>query len=179
MGPDHHHFHPYGPQGDGYGFDHPDFGSFLMAPLVLFLMVILLFTVLPLVLWTLRELGVPEAISGARARMAAGSRGAWRAALVRHHGTSVEYVAYECSPQTVLHRPALFDVRQPATARFIDAFVEACALATEHYPGPARTAAFAAAVDRAARAWRAAAEAAAKAAAGRPAVAAGSPRHAA
>lgn len=183
MGPDHHHYHsygpPYGPPGDGVGFDHPGFGSYLMAPLVLLLLVILVFTVLPLILWALREMGVPGAISGARTRIAAGSRGAWRAALVRHHGTAVEYVAYECSPQTVLRRPALADVRQPATAKFIDAFVEACALSTERYPGRARTEAFAAAVDRASRAWRIAGEAAAKAAAARPVTVIGSPRHAA
>ena len=161
MGPDHHH-PPFGPHGDGYGFDHPGFGSFLMAPLVLLLLAILLCTVLPLVLWALRELGVPRAFAMARIRIAAGSRGTWRAALARHRGTAVEFAAYECSPQAVLHRPALADVRQPATARFVDAFAEACALATDRYPGRARTEAFAAAVDRAARAWRAAAEAAAR-----------------
>jgi hypothetical protein len=60
----------------------------------------------------------------------------------------------------VLHRPALADVRQPATARFVESFAEACALATDRYPGRAAGDAFVAAVDRASHAWTAATEAA-------------------
>lgn len=157
MGPDHHHA-PFGPHGDGFG--PPGFDSVLLAPFFLLLLLMLVLTVLPLVMWALRDLGLAELVAGARTRMATGSRARWRAAVTRHRGTAVEFVAYECSPQALLTRPALSDVRQPATARFVDAFVEACALATDRYPGRARAEAFVTAADRAAHAWRAAAEAA-------------------
>ena len=49
----------------------------------------------------------------------------------------------------MLRRPALADVRQPATARFIEAFTEASALQTDRYPGPAPADAFTTAVNRA------------------------------
>jgi hypothetical protein len=114
-----------------------------------------------LLLWVVvRHIGVADFVDGAHPRLAAGSRVRWRAAVTRHREIAMAFAAYECDPQEVLRRPALADVRQPFTARFVDAFAEACALATDGYPGRAVADAFAVAADRAAHAWTAATEAA-------------------
>ena len=84
----------------------------------------------------------------------------WDAAVALHAGTAQAYGAFECDPAAVLHRPALADVTEPATARFVDAFAEATALLTDGYPGPEAAERFALAADRADRAWRAAVDAA-------------------
>jgi hypothetical protein len=110
--------------------------------------------------WALRDVGIAWLAEGGRSRLAAGPRARWRAASARHREIAAAFAAYECDPQAVLHRPALADVRQPATARFIETFAEACSLATDRYPGRATADAFVAAVDRASHAWTAAAEAA-------------------
>jgi hypothetical protein len=84
----------------------------------------------------------------------------WDAAVARYAEVARAYAAYECDPAAVLHRPSLADVREPATARFVDAFAEATALLTDAYPGPQAGARFVAAAERADRAWRAAVDAA-------------------
>jgi hypothetical protein len=151
MGPDHPHpwhDHPWhDPHGDGFGL------WWLPVVPILLLAVLLL-------LWLVSDLGAAELLGGVRARLVAGPRARWRAAAARHREIAAAFAAYECNPQAVLLRPALADVREPATARFVEAFAEACALDTECYPGGARADAFAAAVDRADHAWRAATEAA-------------------
>src|SRR5437016_3520034 len=97
-----------------------------------------------LLLWVVvRDVGVAALVDSARAGLGAGSRARWHAAAVRHREIAVAFAAYECDPQAVLHRPALADVRQPFTARFVEAFAESCALATDRYPGPAMADAFA------------------------------------
>jgi hypothetical protein len=106
--------------------------------------------------WFLRDIGVALLVDGTRDRLRAGSRARWRAAGARHREIAAAFAAYECDPQAVLYRPALADIREPATARFIEAFAEACALATDQYPGRAMADAFVLAVDRAAHAWTAA-----------------------
>ena len=55
----------------------------------------------------------------------------WDAAVARYAETARAYAAFECDPAAVLHRPALADVGEPATARFVDAFAEATALLTD------------------------------------------------
>src|SRR5689334_14900932 len=60
----------------------------------------------------------------------------WDAAVARYAETARAYAAFECDPAAVLHRPALADVGEPATARFVDSFAEATALITDAYPGP-------------------------------------------
>lgn len=84
----------------------------------------------------------------------------WTSALRRMRELSTEFAAYECDPLAVLRLPALADVSVPSTARFIDAFAEAQALQTDTAPPAQHAAEFGAAVDRAARAWDAAREAA-------------------
>ena len=88
-------------------------------------------------------------------------RGPWRAAVARHRDVAVAYAAYECDPLAVLRRPALADVRVPATARFVDAFAEAGGLLTDRYPGRERAAAFLRSVERAEGAWTTAVDVAA------------------
>jgi hypothetical protein len=149
MGPDHHLYPPHGPHGDG-------FGLWWLWPVVPTLFLVLLL----LTIWALRDFGVAWLATGGRGRLAAGPRARWRAASARHRQIAAAFAAYECDPQAVLHRPALADVRQPATARFVETFAEACALATDNYPGRAMADAFVVAVDRAAHAWAAAAAAA-------------------
>ena len=150
MGPGHHH--PYPPHGS----DWDGFGLWWLWPIVpmLFLALFLL------TVWAMRDVGIAWLVGGGRVRLAAGSRARWRAASLRHREIAAAFAAYECDPQAVLHRPALADVRQPATARFIESFAEACALATDRYPGRATADTFVAAVDHAAHAWTAAAQAA-------------------
>jgi hypothetical protein len=84
----------------------------------------------------------------------------WDAAVARYAETARAYAAYECDPTAVLHRPALADVGEAATARFVDAFAEATALVTDSYPGPQAGERFLVAAERADRAWKAAVDAA-------------------
>lgn len=84
----------------------------------------------------------------------------WSQARDRFAALQAEYAGYECDPMAVLRLPALADVRVPSTARFVEAFAEAQALATDTPPPAEHAAAFAAAVDRAERAWEAARDAA-------------------
>jgi hypothetical protein len=149
MGPGHHPHPPHGPGWDGFGL----WWLWPIAP-----MLFLAFSLLTL--WALRDVGIAWLAQGGRRRLPAGSRARWRAAAARHRRVATAFAAYECDPQAVLHRPALADVRQPATARFVESFAEACALATDRYPGRAAGDAFVAAVDRASHAWTAATEAA-------------------
>jgi hypothetical protein len=141
-----HHWHHGGPPpwADGPG-------AFPLVP-ILFAVALLLWLVhrvygLDTIAARIRSalVGTPDAV-----------RPRWEAAVARHAATARSYAAFECDPAAVLHRPALADVTEPATARFVDAFAEACALATDEYPGPAAGERFVAATDRAARAWSAA-----------------------
>jgi len=88
----------------------------------------------------------------------------WRADwLAAHHRFATlrgEYGGYECDPLAVLRLPALADVTVPSTARFVDAFAEAQALDTDAVPPAEHAALFRNAVERAARAWQAARDAA-------------------
>jgi BMFP domain-containing protein YqiC len=90
----------------------------------------------------------------------AGADRTWEDAVERHRALALEYARFECDPRSVLDLPALVDVRQPATARFVDAFAEACALLTDERPPKAYAQRFVEAVERAERAWAAAREAA-------------------
>ncbi|HEX8519529.1 MAG TPA: hypothetical protein VF667_08050 [Pseudonocardia sp.] len=115
-----------------------------------------------LVLWVIWRWYAVLAVPALRApaRPVDAARPHWDAAVARHAETARAYAAFECDPAAVLARPALADVTEPATARFVDAFAEATALATEAYPGPEAGSRFAAAAERAANAWRAAVDAA-------------------
>lgn len=84
----------------------------------------------------------------------------WDAAVARHAATAQAYAAFECDPAAVLHRPALADVTELATSRFVDAFAEATALATDAYPGATAGERFVHAAEQAERSWRAAVDAA-------------------
>jgi len=84
----------------------------------------------------------------------------WDDAVARHRATAQAFSDVECDLRALLRLPALADVGQPATARFIDAFAEANALRTEEFPGPEYAPRFVAAVERAEQAWAAAVEAA-------------------
>jgi hypothetical protein len=84
----------------------------------------------------------------------------WSKARSRFARLQQDYAAYECDPLAVLRLPALADVRVPSTARFVDAFAEAQALDTDREPPAEHAARYAAAVDRACRAWQAAWDAA-------------------
>jgi hypothetical protein len=84
----------------------------------------------------------------------------WTKARERFTALRAEYAAFECDPMEVLRRPALADVSVSSTARFVDAFAEAQALETDSFPPAEHAKSFVSAVDRAERAWRAAAEAA-------------------
>ena len=84
----------------------------------------------------------------------------WAKARERFTAVRAEYAAFECDPMEVLRRPALADVSVASTARFVDAFAEAQALETESFPPAEHAKSFVSAVDRAERAWHAAAEAA-------------------
>jgi hypothetical protein len=87
-------------------------------------------------------------------------RARWADAVARHRAVSAEFAAFECDPRSILDRPALCDVRQPATARFVEAFAEARALLTERYPAPEFARRFGAAVECEEQAWAAAVDAA-------------------
>jgi hypothetical protein len=84
----------------------------------------------------------------------------WAHARSRFHALRDAYAAHECDTLSVLRLPALSDVSVPSTARFVDAFAEAQALETDHFPPPPHAIAFAHAVDKAERAWQAARDAA-------------------
>ena len=84
----------------------------------------------------------------------------WDEAVERHQATAQAFGEFECDLQALIRLPALADVAQPATARFIDAFAEANALRTEQFPGPEYARRFIGAVERAEQAWAAAVEAA-------------------
>jgi len=87
-------------------------------------------------------------------------RARWADAVARHRAVAAAFVASECDPRSVLDRPALVDVTQPATAHFVDAFADARALLTERYPAPEVARRFDDAVEREERAWHAAVDAA-------------------
>lgn len=84
----------------------------------------------------------------------------WQRARADFARVRAEYAAYECDATNVLRLPALADVSVESTARFVDAFAQAQALETDALPPPHHAAEFVAAADRAARAWRAAHDAA-------------------
>ena len=124
-----------------------------------------------LLMWVLSRWFVLDALA-ARGRNALEARRdtvrpRWDAAVARYAQTAQAYAAFECDPAAVLHRPALADVGEAATARFIDAFAEATALLTDAFPGPQAGERFVAAAERADRAWRAAVDAADRVRAGR------------
>lgn len=85
-------------------------------------------------------------------------RARWDDAVLRHRATAQAFAEVECDLSALLRLPALADVEQPATARFIDAFAEANALHSEQFPGPAYAQKFVEAAERAERAWVAAVE---------------------
>ena len=85
-------------------------------------------------------------------------RARWDDAVLRHRATAQAFAEVECDLSALLRLPALADVEQPATARFIDAFAEANALHTEQFPGPPYAQKFVEAAERAERAWAAAVE---------------------
>lgn len=89
-------------------------------------------------------------------------RATWNHAMARHHVVAEAFARFECDVQAVLATPALADVRQAPTARFVDAFAEAGALATQRYPAPEFARRFVEAVERAEQAWAAAVAAAAR-----------------
>lgn len=96
-----------------------------------------------------------------RARLAPDPwRARWDGAVARHKVTAQAFADVECDLDTLLRLPALADVGQPATARFVDAFAEANALCTDEFPGPDYARRFVEAVEHAERAWAAAVEAA-------------------
>jgi hypothetical protein len=151
--------HQYGSVGPGWPHHGPppwmhDVGPWAFLPSLIPLL---------LVLWTLYRWYSLQAI-GAAGRPLAGPRdtvrGRWDAAVARQAETARAFAAFECDPAAVLARPALADVTEPATARFVDAFAEATALATDAYPGPEVGERFVVAAEHAARAWRAAVDAA-------------------
>ena len=85
---------------------------------------------------------------------------AWAAARADLDRVAREYAEFESDPGRVLGLPALADVTVPSTARFVDAFAAATALATDRYPEPGHAARFVTAVAAADRTWLAAGEAA-------------------
>ncbi len=87
-------------------------------------------------------------------------RARWDDAVQRHHATALAFGEFECDLRELLRLPALADVEQPATARFVDAFAEANALRTEQFPGREYAQRFVGAVERAEQGWAAAVEAA-------------------
>jgi hypothetical protein len=84
----------------------------------------------------------------------------WQSARTTHERTSREYAAFECDALAVLRLPDLVDTSVPATARFVEAFAEACALATDRKPPDEHAEQFIAAAEAAERAWQAARSAA-------------------
>jgi hypothetical protein len=84
----------------------------------------------------------------------------WQTARSTHERTSREYAAFECDALAVLRLPDLVDTSVPATARFVEAFAEACALATDRQPQDEHAEQFIAAAESSDRAWQAARSAA-------------------
>jgi hypothetical protein len=141
-----HHFH-HGPPHFVVGMDWgPLLGSLLLTALVL------------AILWSGGlALLMSQVARGPRAdRERVDWRGRWQHAVERHQAVAEAYARFECDAHAVLATPALADVRQPATARFVDAFAEATAAATEKYPARAFARRFIEAVEREERAWAAA-----------------------
>jgi len=87
-------------------------------------------------------------------------RARWDAAVASHRVTALAFSEFECDLGASLRLPALADVNEPATGRFVDAFAEANALRSEHFPGPEYAQRFVAAVERTGQAWAAAVESA-------------------
>jgi hypothetical protein len=101
-----------------------------------------------------------QTLLSGRRQERADMRPLWTDAVRRHRAVAQAFAGFECDAGAVLATPALADVRQPPTARFIDAFAEAGALATEHYPSAEFAGRFVEAVEREERAWAAAVAAA-------------------
>jgi hypothetical protein len=80
----------------------------------------------------------------------------WQAAKDTYTRTARDYADFECDALAVLGLPDLVDTSVPATARFVEAFAEASALATDRQPPDEHAERFIAAADAAHRAWRAA-----------------------
>ena len=158
MGPDgfgrgHHHFGP------GHGMHHhgpPHWidGADVFLPFLSALLPLLL------LMWVLSRWFLLDALAARTAPPLDSVRSRWDAAVARYGETARAYAAFECDPAAVLHRPALADVGEAATARFVDAFAEATALLTDAYPGPQVAERFVAAAERADRSWKAAVDAA-------------------
>jgi len=136
----------------------------LGAGMVLTVSALVLIRMLPLLLLA----GVVAGISShrrwrthrARAVAAPSAEPSWQASRARFARLQREYAQFECDALAVLHTPALADVSVPSTARFVDAFAEAQALDSDREPPDRHAERFAAAVDRAWRAWEAARDAA-------------------
>lgn len=97
---------------------------------------------------------------GRHRRTADSVRRHWQSAVRCLAVTAGQFAAYECDPVAVLRHPELADVTRPATARFIHAFTEANALATDEYPGVKHAERFIPAAQRAQRSWQDAVDAA-------------------
>jgi hypothetical protein len=152
-GPGHHGW-PGGPDAAGFG---PPDAWWLVLPAAVAGVVVVLVVVALLY----RSDGMTLLLADRRGRaVGPAADGRWAAAVERHRVLARQYAAFECDPRSVLDLPALVDVRQPATARFVDAFAESCALLTDHRPPEPYAQHFVEAVDRAQRAWTAAREAA-------------------
>ncbi|MFC5993664.1 hypothetical protein ACFQE5_05485 [Pseudonocardia hispaniensis] len=153
----HHHHHDFGGSDFGGGAElHHLFGWLPVLPGVLL--------ALALVLLLLRGLvAAPWVFAGWPRPAPDLVRTRWQAAAQAYAATAREFAAYECDPGAVLRRPELADVNRPATGRFVDAFAEAGALATDEYPGAGHAQRFIDAAQRAQRAWQAAREAAERA----------------
>lgn len=80
----------------------------------------------------------------------------WQAAKTTHEKTACEFTEFECDALAVLRLPDLVDSSVPATARFVEAFAESSALATDRQPPDEHAEKFITASEAADRAWRAA-----------------------
>ncbi len=101
-----------------------------------------------------------QAVAAPRGPKEAAPAPDWDSTRSRFARLQQEYARFECDPLAVLRTPALADVTVASTARFVEAFAEAQALDSDVEPPVAHRASFAAAVDRAWRAWHAATDAA-------------------
>ena len=153
--------HQWGPGMHHHGpppwIDGPDAGWSILPVLFPLLMVLWI-----IYRWYAIDLFAERArvVRAARAARRDTVRARWDAALARYAQTAQAYAAFECDAAAGLHRPALADVTEPATSRFVDAFAEATALATDAYPGAVAGERFVVAAEGADRAWRAAVDAA-------------------